>query len=91
MAQHYIILRRSHCQVTNVPGQAQHITAEYSADSRNRTPRAKVGLHIQKPKPQASIKNKIKKIRYDKIRYDTLILQTLMDELQLQLGYVELW
>ena len=41
-AQQYIILRRSHCQVTKVPGQAPHITAEYSADIRNRTPRAMV-------------------------------------------------
>ena len=58
----YIILRRSHGQVTIVPGQAPHITAEYSADIRNRTQRARVSLHIQKPKHQASIKNKIKKI-----------------------------
>ena len=27
------------------------------------TPRARVSLHIQKPKPQASIKNKIEKFR----------------------------
>ena len=39
-----------------------HITAEYSVDSRNRTLWAKVSLHIQKPKPQASIKNKVEKI-----------------------------
>ena len=45
-----------------VPGQAPRITAEYFADSRNRTPRARVSLHIQKQKPQASIKNKIVKI-----------------------------
>ena len=45
-----------------VPGQAPHIIAEYSADSGNRTPFARVGLHIQKPKPQASIINKIEKI-----------------------------
>ena len=57
-----IILRRSNDQVTMVPGQAPHITAEYSADSRNRTQRARVSLHIQKPKPQASIKKKIEKI-----------------------------
>ena len=42
--------------------QAQHITTEYSADSRNRTPRARIRLHIQRPKPQASIKNKIGKL-----------------------------
>ena len=34
--------RLSHGQVTTVPGQAQHITSVYSADSRNRTPRARV-------------------------------------------------
>ena len=61
-AQLYIILRQSHGQVTMIPGQAQHITAVYSADSRNRTPLARVSLQIQKPKPQASIKNKIEKI-----------------------------
>ena len=57
----YIILRRSHGQVTKVPGWAPHITTEQSADSRHRTPRARVCLHIQKPKPQASTKNKIDK------------------------------
>ena len=64
-AQEYIILRRSlgqAGQVTKVPCQAPHITIEYYADIRNRTPRAKVNLHIQKPKPQARIKNKIEKI-----------------------------
>ena len=35
-AQLYIILRRSHGQVTKVPRQAPHITTEYSTDSRNR-------------------------------------------------------
>ena len=45
-----------------VPGQAPHITADYSADIRNRTPRAKINLHIQKPQPQVSIKNKTEKI-----------------------------
>ena len=35
----YIILRRSHGQVTNVSGQDPHITTEYYADSRHRTPR----------------------------------------------------
>ena len=44
------------------PGQAPHITTEYSADSRYRTPRARVCLHIQKPKPLATIKNEIEKI-----------------------------
>ena len=34
----YIILRQSYDQVTKIPGQAPHITAEYSADIRNRTP-----------------------------------------------------
>ena len=58
----YIILRRSHGQVTKVPGQAPHITTEHSADSRFRKPRARVCLHIQKPKPQATVKNKIEKI-----------------------------
>ena len=36
-AQQYIVLRRSHGQVTKVPSQALHITTEYPADSRNRT------------------------------------------------------
>ena len=50
-------------QVTKVPGQAlPHITTEYSADIRYRTMRARVCLHIQKPKPQATIKYEIKKI-----------------------------
>ena len=60
-AQQYIILRRSHSQVTKVPSHSPHITIEYSADIRYRTPRAGVCLHIQKPKPQATIKNVIKK------------------------------
>ena len=34
-------------------------TTEYSEDFRNRTPGARFSLHIQKQKPQASIKNKI--------------------------------
>ena len=51
-----LILRRSHGQVTKVPGQAPHITTEYSADIRYRTTRARVCLHIQKPKPEATIK-----------------------------------
>ena len=55
-------MRRSHGQVTKVPGQAPHITTKYSADSRYSTTRARVCLHIQKPKPQATIKNEIKKI-----------------------------
>ena len=50
-AQQYI-LRRSHGQVTKVPGQAPTITTEYSADIRYRTTGARVCLHIQKPKPQ---------------------------------------
>ena len=45
-----------------LPARPQHVTTEYSADSRNRTPRTRVSLHIQKPKPQASIENKIEKI-----------------------------
>ena len=53
-----IILRPNHGPVIKVPGQAPHITTEYFADTWNRTPRAWVSLHIQKPKPQASIKNK---------------------------------
>ena len=57
--QQYIKLRRSHGQVTKVPRQTPHITTEYSADSRNRTPRARICLHTQKPKPQACIKEKI--------------------------------
>ena len=60
-AKQYIILIRGHGQVTKVPGQAPHITTEYCADIRYRTPRAGVCLHIQKPKPQASIKTKIEK------------------------------
>ena len=60
--QQYIILRRSHGQVTKVPGQDPHIATEYSADSRDRTKRVRVSLHIQKLKPQAAIKNKIEKI-----------------------------
>ena len=61
-AQQYIILRQSQGQVTKVPGQALHITTEYSADSRYRAPYARVCLHIQKLKPQATSKNKIVKI-----------------------------
>ena len=34
----YIKLRRSHGQVTQVPGQSLHITTEYPADSSNRPP-----------------------------------------------------
>ena len=45
-----------------VSGQTPHITEEYTAESRDRKPRARVSLHIEKPKPQASIKNKIEKI-----------------------------
>ena len=49
-----------------VPGQTSHITTKYSADSRNRTPGAMVHistsiLHIQKPRTQEGIKNKIEK------------------------------
>ena len=40
-AQQYIVLRRSHGQVTKVPGQAPHFT-ECSAESRIRTPLARV-------------------------------------------------
>ena len=58
------ILRRNHGQVTKVPDQALHITTEYSVDSRHRTLQVSVSLHIQKPKPQASIKNKINSINY---------------------------
>ena len=57
------MLRRSQGQVTKVRGQATHITTDYSADIRYRTTRARVCLHIQKPKPQATIKNEIEKIR----------------------------
>ena len=35
---------------------------QYSADSRYRTTGARVCLHIQKPKPKATIKNEIEKI-----------------------------
>ena len=45
-------------QVSKVPGQALHITTEYYAENRNRTLRARVSLHIQKPKLQASKKKK---------------------------------
>ena len=45
-----------------VPGQALHYTTEYSADSRYRMPWARVCLNIQKPKPQATIKNEIENI-----------------------------
>ena len=45
-----------------LPGLAQHITTEYTADIRNRTPRARVSLHVQKPKPQASLKKYMKKL-----------------------------
>ena len=61
-AQQYIILRWSHGQVTKVPGQDLHITTKYSADNRYRTTLARVCLHIQKPKPQATINNEIEKI-----------------------------
>ena len=67
--QQYIILRRSHGQVTKVPGQAPHITTEYSADIRYRTTLARVCLHIQKPKPQATIKNEIKKIHINYLMF----------------------
>ena len=50
---------------TKVLGQAPHITTEYFADSRNRTPPAKVSLHVQKPKLQAKIKNLI--MTYNKL------------------------
>ena len=49
-AQQYVILRGRDGQVTKVPGQAAHITTEQYADRGNRTPRARVSLHIQKPK-----------------------------------------
>ena len=49
-------------QVTKVTGQAPHITTEYSAHSRCRTTLARVCLHIQKPKPQVTMKNEIEKI-----------------------------
>ena len=42
-------------------GHTQHITTEHSSDTKEQTPRARVSLHIQKPKPQASIKNKKEK------------------------------
>ena len=57
----YIILRQSNGQVTKVPGLEPHITTDYYAENRNRTPHARISLHIQKPKPQASIKNEIEK------------------------------
>ena len=60
-AQQYITPRWRHDQVTTVPGQAPHFTTEYSTDIRNRIPRARVSLHIQKPKTEATIKNKIEK------------------------------
>ena len=59
-AQQYIILRWSHGQVTKVPGQAPHITSEYSADSRYRTTRARVCFH--KTEAWGNIKNEIEKI-----------------------------
>ena len=57
---------RRHGQVHMVPSQAttgpQSIALlQYSADSENRTPRAGVCLHVQKLRPQASIKSWIKK------------------------------
>ena len=60
-AQQYIILKRSHGQVTKVRGQAPHISTEYSADSWYRTTRARVCLHLQKPKPRATIKMRKRK------------------------------
>ena len=48
------------------------ILLEYSADSRYRTPRARVCLRIQKPKPQASIKNKIDKFHKLADVYNTI-------------------
>ena len=63
-AQQYVIPKRRHGQVTKVLDQATLIITEWSTDSRNRTPRARVSHHIQKPKRQASIKNKINFINY---------------------------
>ena len=54
-----MLQRWSHGQVSNVPGQAQLITTEYSADSRNRTYWARINLRIHKPKPQARVKEKM--------------------------------
>ena len=54
--------RSGHYGSRPVPCRILCITEEYSADSRKRMPRARVSLHIQKPKPQANIKNKIGKI-----------------------------
>ena len=75
-AKQYIILRRSHGQVTKVPGQAPHITTVYSAHSRCRMTRARVCLHIQKPKPQATIKNEIEKIHklFDVYNYTQMMI-----------------
>ena len=83
-AQQYITLRRSHGQVTKVHGQAPHITTEYSADSRYRTTRARVCLHIQKPKSQATIKNEIVKIHKLFDVYNTINTQTMMGVGQLR-------
>ena len=51
----FIMLRRSHGEVTKVPGQTLHIAAEYSAASRNRMPWARISLNIRKLKSQARV------------------------------------
>ena len=60
-AQQYVTRRRHHGQVTKVPGKAQHISTEHSAGSRNRTPRARVSHHVQKPRPRVSAENNTSK------------------------------
>ena len=40
-----------------VPRQTSYINTEYSADSRNRAPRARISLHIEKPKPHESVED----------------------------------
>ena len=62
----------SHWQVGQVPGKPLHITAEYSADIRKRTPWARVSVHIRNQKFQASTKkiNECHKLvsRRDRVR-----------------------
>ena len=47
-------------------------STEYYAHSRKRTPQAMVSLDVQKPKPQASIENKIKKFHKQFDVYNTM-------------------
>ena len=59
------------CLIGNY-SQAPRITTEYSSDSWTGAKRARVNLHIQKPKPQASLKNKLEKFQKLFVVYNTI-------------------